>query len=325
MKDHFLSGLFLLYICGMMNTNTIYSKVIFALIRVTIGSIFIFSGFIKLYPIEPFEFTFVENGLATWAVAPFLARILICIEIFLGLMFVCNLKSKITLKASLALLLFFTVYLIYAIATEGNDRNCGCFGTFLEMTPIQAIVKNILMMGMILLLFKNKSEWNWKPLLLVLIIGLFSIITPFILNPIDIANSENTNSTTVSYPLDIELLGDYKFGDEKPDLKKGKYLLSFLSVACGHCKTAGLKLSIINKKIKLPPSYIVLFGPEKYKKDFFDYTKLTFPYYYYPDEKIFKIIGYSFPIILYVEDGIIKKKWNGATLNQAEIEKAINE
>jgi uncharacterized membrane protein YphA (DoxX/SURF4 family) len=306
-------------------TTTIYGKVIFALIRVTIGFIFIFSGFIKLYPIEPFEFTFVDIGLVTWTIAPFLARILICFEIFLGLMFVFNLKRKITLKASLALLLFFTFYLIYALVTEGNDRNCGCFGTFLEMTPTQAIVKNVIMMGLILLLFKSDSEWNWKPLLLVSIVGLFSVSIPFILNPVDILNSENTNSTTVNYPLDTDLLGDYKFGNEKPDLKKGKYLLSFLSVTCGHCKTAGLKLSIINKKIKLPPSYIVLFGKEKYKKDFFDYTKLTFPYYYYPDEKIFKIIGYSFPIVLYVEDGIIKKKWNGGNLNQAEIEKAINE
>ena len=309
----------------MKDNNTIISKVIFALIRVTIGSVFIFSGYVKLYPIEPFEYTFVEHGFANWTIAPFLARFLICFEIFLGAMFILNLKPKLTLKASLALLLLFTFYLTYAIITEGNDRNCGCFGTFLEMTPSQAIIKNIIMMGLILVLFKSHSELNWKPILLTIIVGLTALVVPFILNPVDIQNSENTNSEKVNYPLDTTLLGNYKFGNEKPDLTKGKYLISFLSVTCSHCKTAGLKLSIINKKMKLPPSYIVLFGKEKYIKNFFEYTKLTFPYYYYPDEKIFKIIGYSFPVVLYVEDGIIKRKWNGYTLSQEEIEKALNE
>ena len=121
-------------------------------LRVLLGLVFILSGYLKLYPIESFELNFIDLGVGNWYTAPFIARLLIASEFFLGLMLVFNQSlKKFTLKATIALLLFFTAYLGIQIIREGNTGNCGCFGTYLQMTPLESILKNILSFAQILL------------------------------------------------------------------------------------------------------------------------------------------------------------------------------
>ena len=102
------------------------------------GAIFIFSGYTKLYPIEPFEFTFVDLGF-NWQIAPFVARLMIAIEFLIGILLVLNVNlRKFSYKLGIGILVFFCVYLILLMAILGNKGNCGCFGTYLQMTPLQA-------------------------------------------------------------------------------------------------------------------------------------------------------------------------------------------
>ena len=52
------------------------------------GLVFIYSGYTKLYPIEPFEFTFVDLGIAGWKSAPFIARFMIGLEFLIGFLLI---------------------------------------------------------------------------------------------------------------------------------------------------------------------------------------------------------------------------------------------
>jgi len=46
------------------------------LISITLGLIFVYSGYSKLLPvIETFEFSFVDSGFANWYTAPVMARL----------------------------------------------------------------------------------------------------------------------------------------------------------------------------------------------------------------------------------------------------------
>src|SRR5258708_3348656 len=103
-------------------------KLIFIVLSMLMGAIFIFSGYTKLYPIEPFEYTFVDMGVAGWKLAPFIARFFIGLEFFIGILFFCNIKIRTTAKISIAVLVFFSLYLIGLIFLTGNKGNCGCFG-----------------------------------------------------------------------------------------------------------------------------------------------------------------------------------------------------
>jgi hypothetical protein len=133
-------------------------RFILSLLTFALGIVFIFSGYIKLFPIEPFELNFVEQGFLNWTLAPFASRFLIALEIFLGVMLLVQLRVKFILKTTMYLLAFFTVYLIYAILKDGNTGNCGCFGTYLQMTPLQSIIKNIILFIVSFFLFKINDE-----------------------------------------------------------------------------------------------------------------------------------------------------------------------
>jgi hypothetical protein len=74
-----------------------------------------------------------------------LKLVLIGIEIALGLLITLpfNLK-KLIIPSTIFMLSFFCVHLIIEISTVGNKGNCGCFGSLLPMTPLQALIKNLI-------------------------------------------------------------------------------------------------------------------------------------------------------------------------------------
>lgn len=294
-------------------------------LRFFIGLMFIFSGLVKLIPIEPFELKFIELGVANWAVAPFLARLFIALELFLGFMLIFNIKPRIISWATLILLIFFTLYLLFDIVKNGNDGNCGCFGTMIVMTPLESIIKNLLMIPIVIfILVANKKEFKFKTPVFIAVLTILSIVTPFVLYPVDDLESHvNTNSEKVDYEFPVNLMPDFNIKGNKIDLTKGEFILSFMSVKCLHCKNAAYKLHIINKQNKLPTIYMVLLGNEKKVPDFIKETKADFPYYIFSENAFFQIAGNSMPRIFYIKNGVVKAKFDSRTLTEEALLKAI--
>jgi uncharacterized membrane protein YphA (DoxX/SURF4 family) len=138
-------------------------KVIFAILCSLLGAVFIFSGYTKLYPIEPFEYTFVDIGFINWQAAPFVARILIGLEFLIGILLLLNLNPrKIAYKLGILALLIFCIYLILLIFLSGNKGNCGCFGSSISMTPLQALIKNAVMLIIFFVLYKFYDDSYYK-------------------------------------------------------------------------------------------------------------------------------------------------------------------
>ena len=52
-------------------------RIIYFLLRLILASILVYWGFLKLYPVEPFEYRLVEQCLMNWYFAPLLARLAI--------------------------------------------------------------------------------------------------------------------------------------------------------------------------------------------------------------------------------------------------------
>ena len=142
----------------MKNTITI-------LLSISIGLLFIVSAATKIYPMEPFEYQFVDIGVASWKTAPYMARFFIGLEFFLGMLLILNISlRKFTLKFAVALLVFFCIYLTYKIIIEGNTGNCGCFGEAVKMTPLQGILKNVALIATCIVCYfsTEKDFWNLK-------------------------------------------------------------------------------------------------------------------------------------------------------------------
>jgi hypothetical protein len=178
-----------------MNKNKL---LIFFILRMLIFGLFIMSGVLKLYPsISPFEKQLVDLGLVDWCLAPYLARLIIALELALGIAFLqSNYLRRIVIPATAFLLIAFCVHLSIVIYTQGaNSGNCGCFGQLIPMTPLEALIKNILTLAILAYMYiaykeKEKSKNN---ILILVILYLVCNLAIFIFYPFCPCSSSKTD------------------------------------------------------------------------------------------------------------------------------------
>ncbi len=306
--------------------NGMVKKIFFCFLTALMGAVFLFSGYAKLYPIEPFEYTFVDMGIANWQVAPFLARIVIGLEFLIGFALVIQLQlKKITYKISIAVLLFFCLYLILQIIFSGNKGNCGCFGTILFMTPAQALIKNILMLVILVILYKFYNGWGagrFSPILYTAI-GISALALPFILNPVELNYSEAyLNKPENNYKLELDsLYTSAKLTAPPKTLSQGKHVLVFVSLTCEHCRIASKKIHIMNERNPNIPFYFVLNGDDESLKPFFDDTHTNdIPYCMLLGKNFVYLAGTNMPAIYLINNSVVEHDVNYMDLDQKEIE-----
>jgi hypothetical protein len=292
-----------------------------------IGVVFIFSGYAKLYPVEPFEFTFVDIGIVNWELAPFIARALIGFEFFVGFFFLFNISlRKIAYKLGSLVLILFSIYLLLLILLTGNTGNCGCFGTMLEMTPFQALIKNLMMLIVIYFLNIQHKGWTFSKypnvLNTTLFISLFTM--PFILNPIELDYSEAyLNKPTKNFKLELDTLyTNAKLNIPPQKLSKGKHIIAFMSLTCSHCKIAAKKMSVIYKRNSAISFYFVLNGKRENLTPFFEETHSSkIPYCMLPGRPFVYLAGTTWPTIYLVNNSVVEHEINYLNMDEKEIEK----
>jgi hypothetical protein len=300
-------------------------KLSLILLSILLGAVFIFSGYAKLDPIEPFEYTFVDIGIVNWQLAPFVSRLLIGFEFLIGALLVLNLNpKKLTYKLGIGVLLIFCVYLILLMGFSGNKGNCGCFGSKLVMTPLQALIKNVIMLAFFVLLYKFHAGWELKNkmkyFLLVPIIAAFAF--PFILNPVELDYSEAyLNKPENNFKLELDSL--YKSATLAPphSLSQGKHLIAFLSLTCKHCRIAANKMRVIHERNPNIPIYFVLNGEDKYLKPFYENTHTeAIPHCMLLGRNFIFLAGTNLPTIFLVNNSIVEHDIDYMSMDQTEIE-----
>ncbi len=141
-----------------------HEKTILWGLRILVSGLFLLSAYSKLFPINSAIFVFekqiVDLGITNWCFAPLLARAIVAFEVFLGLAILQNhLLKNIIVPATFFLLLAFCIHLSITIYRTGNVGSCGCFGELIPMTPLEAIIKNVITMGMLVFIFlKTKRK-----------------------------------------------------------------------------------------------------------------------------------------------------------------------
>jgi len=168
-------------------------KLLVHISRIFVGAMFIFSGFVKL--VDPigsqykFEEYFSESVLNMEYLVPYalaFSIVLILAEILLGVVLLMGYKVKATLWSLLGLSTVF-LFLTWYSAYYNKVTDCGCFGDAIKLTPWETFYKNIILIGLILLMiFKVKdiksifSDKISKGLM-ILSLGSFMYITYYVL------------------------------------------------------------------------------------------------------------------------------------------------
>lgn len=299
-------------------------KIFSILLSIIIGGIFIFSAISKIPTLEQFGWTIVETTFLNWTAAEWSARLLVALELFLGVLFVMNFKlKKIAIPISLLLLSVFTIYLMLVIKTQGNSGNCGCFGDVVQMTPMQSIWKNIGLIILILTLFAIQWEWSFKySTLLTTLLFLVTGVVPFLLSPPESIYIMDENPWTKE-PIPLSILYNSSTNQApKEELRKGKHVLLFMSLTCGHCRKAAKRVRIMKEKNPEIPFYAILNGDSTNIKDFFDDTKmLNVPYSTFNGAEEFLEMNKTtaLPSIKWMEDTNMVKVSNYLNLDENEI------
>lgn len=280
---------------------------------------FPFIDFSPYFAISTFEVKQLLTLGFSESLAPYFSRILIGIEFALGFLMLSNhFLKRITIPATVGLLSVFIIHLSYVtFLSGGNSGNCGCFGELIPMTPIEAIIKNIIAVGLLIWLWKisendKKSNiWMLTSITLSCILGLFmlapmkaSSMSSPIENNTQIDSSQVKNDSIHVFDLKLipqsldsskikveEVKKEIKkevgpkqavsgYSDLYADIDKGQKILCFFVPGCEHCRDAAKDLNALQKKHKDFPSVQIVFMDEEAEKipDFFKYAGKQFPH-----------------------------------------------
>ncbi len=129
--------------------------------RIAVGLLFIFSGLIKIndplgfsYKLEEYFEVFHITFLNGFAVG--IAIILCALEIILGFALLIGVRAKQVAWGLLLLIIFFSFLTFYS-AYFKVVQTCGCFGDAIPLTPWQSFSKDLILLLLILVLFKNRD------------------------------------------------------------------------------------------------------------------------------------------------------------------------
>ncbi len=317
-------------------------------IRIVVAFLFLISAVAKMYPSPYFAIsTFEVKQLYPLGfsedIAPYFSRILIGIEFALGLLLLQNhFLRRLIVPATFLMLVVFTTHLsIQTFLHGGNTGNCGCFGSLLPMTPIQAILKNVvamILLGFLLYVMPKKSESHcnfWFPMSVLLA----AILMVFMLAPIQpvaeitvgqpaavvtdsIPETEpivrDTVASKVIVPTESAKVGEVKTPDAPPPHKsgyaqyfpsidKGKKTLCFFVPGCDHCREAAKELTQMKQKDKNFPDIDIIFMNEEADliPDFFKAAGAEYPYKVVEIIPFWKLLGQN------KDTPGVKYLWNG--------------
>ena len=134
------------------------------IIRILVGLIFIFSGFVKgvdplgtAYRIEDY---FIAYGM-DWAnpLSLFLSIFLCALEFTLGVALFFNLRIKLMSWPLLIMMIYFTI-LTFFDAIYNLVPDCGCFGDAIKLTNWETFYKNIVFIVLVLIIFLYRKKFN---------------------------------------------------------------------------------------------------------------------------------------------------------------------
>lgn len=130
--------------------------------RVVVSILFLVSAVSKMFPIWMFEKQLVDLGVCGWCDAPYFSRLLIALEAAIGIAILQrHFLKRFVIPVTAFLLVAFCVHLSIEMVKHGAmNGNCGCFGQLIPMTPLEAVIKNILTLGLLVYIYRTSEEYE---------------------------------------------------------------------------------------------------------------------------------------------------------------------
>ena len=288
-------------------------------LRIIVFALFVVSALAKMFPIWAFEKQLVDLGIASWCSAPYFARLLLGVELAIGIAILQpHYLKRIVIPSTILLLVVFCIHLSIEMVKHGAmNGNCGCFGQLIPMTPLEAFLKNVAAIGILIWLYKITTEREMKHRFsLLLLIWSLSSLLIFALFPFCPCAAEETpeaaaivesSSSPETAPMaEIDTTTEKASGAEqvepvavdpgpaavtsafsklaifngkKANIDQGKAIVCFFAPGCDHCQETAKELAKMSKQKDFPPIYIFFMDEEPEKiPAFIKQAGRNFPY-----------------------------------------------
>ena len=288
-------------------------------LKMLLGVMFIVSAVLKVFDMDQFEIYIYSYHFFSLNFSFLVARAAIIVELVLGIGLVSNCFHKLMWWGSMAMLLGYTLLLIYAFVI-GRTDNCHCFGDFLQFNPWQSILKNMVLMGLFALIYKVKG-WRFRGQWLALAtVALVATVAVFIISPPDnFMPSDAENSLQTDY-FDAAL--------QEPPLKdlelaEGKQVVCFFSTGCEFCQMAAHKLSLMQRFYGFPAdriTYVFMGSEEGIERFYEDSQSARYRNVLYKDVlNLLKITSGNFPVLVFLENGNVVLEYGLRDMKEEEI------
>jgi len=139
-------------------------KIVRNLIRILVGIVFVFSGFVKgidplgtVYRMEDYFQAF--NILWANPASLYLTIFLCVLEFSIGISLLFNLWIRKTAWVLLPMMIYFTV-LTFFDAFYNIVPDCGCFGDALKLTNLNTFLKNLVLMALVIPIFVWRKKYK---------------------------------------------------------------------------------------------------------------------------------------------------------------------
>ena len=284
-------------------TNQSKNQIIWG-IRILVSALFILSALAKLYPnptqaIGAFETKYLGSVGIEYDPARILSRLLIGFEFSLAILLLLPFYlRKLIIPATIGLLSIFSIHLAVQ-SINGDASNCGCFGELIPMTPFQALIKNIMTIGLLLIpitVLKDNCV-DRKKFSPIIIIVLTSILSMFVF----LIPSETSDFKAEAETINTRLYNSIQ----------KKKILCFFDPSCEHCMEAGKEIIQLKKVNKDFPEVKILFMDAFDNKmieeidGFFEFIGEELDYELLSVQEFNPIFWdkYQFPGVLYMYEG----------------------
>ena len=286
--------------------------------RILIGITFITSAVLKMIGVDAFEVYVFSTGWFGLPFATILARLIISVEGMLGILILLQFRYALIKKIIAGIVVIFSLYLIYLI-TQGRTENCQCFGTMISLSPVESLLKNIALFGLLALawtcpVIKIPQQAN-----IALFVVVFTLVLPSFISPPDFV---------VHYPDMQE--NTLKIAEKRmvnsPEMQtngatEGKKMVCMFSTHCSYCKHAAEKISIIADRLELNNEVLYVFtGDEQELPTFWEESRSEqFKYFFLPMRNFFEIAGPSVPSIYLVNNGVVETHFHYRNIDESKI------
>ncbi len=289
------------------------------ILRTIVFALFVVSALAKMFPIWAFEKQLVDLGIASWCSAPYFARLLLGVELAIGIAILQpHYLKRIVITSTILLLVVFCIHLSIEMVKHGAmNGNCGCFGQLIPMTPLEAFLKNVATIGLLIWLYKITTEKEMKHRFsLLLLIWSLSSLLIFALFPFcpcaaeetpEAAAIEEPSTSPETAPMaEIDTTKEKASGAEqvetvaadpgpaavtsafsklaifngkKANIDQGKAIVCFFAPGCDHCQETAKELAKMAKQKDFPSIYIFFMDEEPEKiPEFIKQAGRNFPY-----------------------------------------------